>query len=1271
MALQRIKLCLSDLVQGGTACRNPQITWEGLGAVEFNCLDSNCNCAELQVPEDAVSKCFNIIVNCQQECDKCPTQVIKRCICDNNDQCGPCEVCIDGQCISRCPDKVCDETRNICVDCTDDNQCVDGKICNAGRCQCPPDKPFEDINGRCVKCQSNGDCPPCTECVDGNCIPKKCGSGECDPNTGDCVDCLSSGNCTKPNQCCKNNKCECCDGFIYNPNTDQCEEIGQCREDEGCPKCYICIDKECLPRVCPTGYTCVDDECKKICECGTGPCSKTEACIPYDGTICFCEKCEGGCDTNANCGYGCFCDDGTCKPNPCGVTTCADATDCSNGCGCNGGLCVPCNSFQCTECDQINGCTCLGNNCASDPCNKPCTNGADCGDGCGCVNGMCTSCSKLSCVGLDCAQALGCDCINNICADVKGCEGPCSITGDCGIGCTCYQGTCSPCVDFTCDDCDNHDGCGCRDGKCEGSGEDPCDLDADIILTKDDANCTLEGKLLLDQCCTCEPIDYIVEQLRISATEFTPTRYKYSIGLYKNGTKLSELPIENEDQYTGQYKLTVTWTNRPYGTVTKFVTVNAGTNPKDTLEFDLVTVPTGAQGQLAVVEISNELTFVNGCVYDKQELGNFPSFVNIGPGASLQERTGSITSSSCRNPIFTWYKSFGTSFLSSEIFRQVYVSPQSQGVYVDILNSSIPEFASNHYYQLEVDCSCAKVTKYTDACGTNPGKLIFCNPDEFTVTGNDCNRSINIAQTNTCEVNHRGEVTWQIFIKTNSVPVFTLFTSVVSVQQGSNYVFPQVNILSDSPVSEVRIRIQGDECEDCTREYVLAPNALCCTDQPTMTLALHCGTTGIRATVLDALSAPIANCSINMYTEESADNLLGTSITNAFGTASFPNLTIGETYWFKFANNGCDPLNCNEIQSIEMNCINCPTKSVTANYNPATQFLNIVLSSITIGNTYTYEVDGVLFTPNPSVLALSNGLHTATVTETFPDGSSCEYTGLFMIDNCGAVIIAVTQTWDDVTQVLEITLISGGTPNYTVSFAGQTFNNITSAGISISTVGLADGGYPLVITDSNGCSSTTNVVIDNCSNFEGNAVVDCNLELITVIFNNGSAPYQYQLQDGGGNTVASGVTNSNSVSVSMDPLAISGNYTLTVQDSQGCQDVDVFPVECLCVPAPYVDITRVFSDAGFDPNEWAITVTLGNFANITFPISITLYEELCENTPTTPFVVIDEVHAAPNGSGEVIMNTFVVTIPPDPSTVSLVITDANGCTVCRNVSLIA
>jgi hypothetical protein len=1286
MSIERYQICLDSLLQGGTTCKNPTIRWEGIGDVEISCPDNNCNCVEIQVPTDAETKCFSVYVDCE-DCDKCPPKVITKCLCSNNDNCGPCEVCIDGWCVSRCPDKVCDETRNICVDCKGDTDCPGDKICNAGKCVCPPNLPYDD-NGRCVKCFNKGDCPPCTECVDGNCIPKNCGTGICDPVTGDCAECKSSGDCTGVNQCCINGKCQCCSGFTYNPQTGQCVPNPNCTSDDKCPDCYICVDGECLPRICPTGYICINDRCEKTCECGSGPCSKTEACIQHNSTTCFCKECSGSCNNSGDCGFGCFCDNGQCKPNPCNATSCSSSIDCGQGCGCFNNQCIPCSSFDCTtnnSCNEIDGCKCQGNNCTDDPCSDtPCTNGADCGPGCGCLNGVCTSCEKLSCLGLTCANTLGCECIGPNCRDITKCSGGCFIASDCGPGCTCYGGECVPCEDFPCDDCER-DGCECSNGKCQGdpNGND-CNENATITLTKNDSNCTLTGTAIFDQCCTCQDLEYIVEHKYIPAvawpgpgplpngSQFDQYRFSYvqvTISLYQNGIKLSELPVENSDKYVGQFRLKINMTNK--APIIKVVNVDHNYSTPDTIVFEKIQLPAFANGYVASVEIPNQLTFMNQCIYEgKLLMESFSPFITI----IVEDK---LKSDSCRSPIFTWYRNNFPGFSEEHVISRKYVPLKAIPNNINLYEETIehPLVVGGEYYKLEVDCACGDKSKMYGTCQV-PSMLYFCRPTTITPTFSLCNKRITFpTNVTSCQANKN--VVWELLVKTVAVPAYnsnpiTVFplTQPVNVNPLTKtfVVIPAGTTLNfDSPVTSILWRIKNDPCEDCHYEVEISPSTQCCSDAPTMTVTPSCANNGIQVFVESALSAPIANCTVCIYTNSTTQLPTVCSVTDQNGIALFSNLGNG-TYWVDFQHGltSCDPYDCVERYEMNLNCLNCPSKSVTANYNSLNQILTINLSSIDLANTYNYFVNGTAFT-NGSVIALSNGFHELKVIETYPGGESCEYINpAFVVNNCTSTVIVTNYFWDGPTDELQVISIAGGIAPYSVTFDGVTYNGVGIGGINISTIGVSNGIKMLTITDSNGCSSQYNVNIDRCAEFEGNAVYGCLNLAIDLTFNNGVAPYTYEVKNSSNIVITSGITmNSNENYIHPSPLP-NGVYTLFVMDANGCIDDDPFEISCVCNPSPTFDIRGVSLFPG-SPGEYLVEVTIQSLTNLTAPLTVDVYSGSgCTLALDTPYqqIIPDPVPTYP------IIGQFDFVQAADGTTASIKITDTYGCTVCRNLSII-
>lgn len=433
MAFRTIILNLKEALQGMEKCSNPDIKLLGYSNVDIKCIDEDKHIYTLQVPEDKLEadSCLTFSVDCD-ECDNCPPQLVEKCLCDNIDDCGPCEECKDGFCVGKCSgDQICDEANNICVECKDKDDCPCNQICSAGKCVCPPEAPNELADGCCGSCKDNNDCPACTECVGDKCIPVDCGDGVCDPSQNKCVDCLKSGDCKGENRCCVNKKCVCCEGFTYNPVTDKCEPDAECESDDDCPVCQICTEDGCVPRVCPDGYVCVNDECKKICNCDNPSCPRSEGCVPLNADTCYCTSCEGSCSENGECAKGCYCnpDTGMCEANPC-QGSCDDAGDCAGSsqgiaCGCHLGQCYPCASLPCdgpnAACESALGCACTDSgNCVGSNCGNSCDNYSDCAPGCACVDGLCISCSQLDCETEECADHPSCRCAGDTCVG-----GPC------------------------------------------------------------------------------------------------------------------------------------------------------------------------------------------------------------------------------------------------------------------------------------------------------------------------------------------------------------------------------------------------------------------------------------------------------------------------------------------------------------------------------------------------------------------------------------------------------------------------------------------------------------------------------------------------------------------------------------------------------------------------------------------------------------------------------------------------------------------------------
>ena len=737
----------------GAACKSYTVEFEK----PTECANIRCEYSNGKIlveKSTTCTECITAIVQCND--DKCLTcsepEKIVICPCTTDADCAACSECKDGYCVSTCVGEQFCSDEDICVDCDDDVPCPQNQVCVSGDCQCPPNKPYKNDKGICVSCDEDHPCPPCTYCTPEGCKPIVCPEGVCNPVTGQCVECNGTGDCEGDNECCVDNKCDCCTGFVRDYATGLCIPQG-CTTDTECPDCYICYQGQCIPRECPEGYICVDGDCKEECNCEDATCGVSKACVAASANKCYCKECEGSCLSGSDCGDGCTCQNGQCVPNPC---------------------------------------------------KGSCTNGTDCGPGCGCLDGECVPCADASCSTDDCTDILGCGCLGNGCGDVGGCSGGCSSSYDCGPGCTCFEGECVACANFSCDtnECVSQPGCACLDGTCGDDGDDDACADT-FTLVKDNENCDLTATLVKEEGCSCPKltIDNKLSNVSFKLPSGAQQDYLLDIlvelrkGEVSSVAAINTIPLlgdtnneniaDNEKPTSGVVEINVTTTYREVNenglfvgfTTGPVVQYSASMVNKDSHTFTGVVVQSiGKQVSdlLFVHKVdvtirqATNFTFPNGCIYSAPKIINeFTISKNddldlIMAGNSIKKLKFAgfvtITSSSTRHPMFIWYRSSDGTYSSDEIIRKIYV-PANGGQYVDTLFglAEIPdgkyplvtpegELWSNRYFSIKNDCACIK-----DA---DAGKLVFCNPTELFYELDLCNRELTLLEPfEPCDVN--------------------------------------------------------------------------------------------------------------------------------------------------------------------------------------------------------------------------------------------------------------------------------------------------------------------------------------------------------------------------------------------------------------------------------------------------------------------------------------------------------------------------------------
>lgn len=1125
--IQKKKFCLKNILKGGLPCPNAKITWI---VPHSDCLTTPCDsctdeCIEITLLGDCDINCVHVRIECP-DCDSCPPETHKICFCNTDGDCEVCETCSDaGVCVEKC--EHCDPITGECGECSDNTDCPGDLECIQGKCQCPPGTTQDGTI--CRECSEDGECGPCKVCTEnGKCVPKDCGSGVCDPETGECVGCINSGQCG-PNEVCVDGECECAPGYVYDP-IEGCIPAPPCETDGDCGPCKKCTEDGCVPRECPDGYVCYNDDCVKLCNCDEPDCDKANhGCQRISSDLCACLPCEDG---------------GDCDEIPC-----EDGTDCPDGYGCKGGVCVPCDSLDCStgECDDVLGCECLGTRCvdADNKCNGTCSGPEDCGEGCGCYHGKCISCDNFDCE--DCASVPGCACNEN--------------TGRC-----------------------EDDGLDCSDTFEINKRDDNCAIEG-ILVT--DKGCQCDRLSMGVKVQSVSPsnqfirgINFLVELRKGDADEE---------GIL-NIPLLSQTGIANELPLSGNLQVRVVEKKRSSSYTTPVAedvvfsqifslagidTLETGMlnfNPPGFTKQDPVTGETVTVGEVEVEFILKRktLNFENSCSYSEEDSvvryritadgGNgFIKYSQISGGTSTFRKHEVLESASNRNPIFSWYKS--TTQGNETKFRSAYATEESPGYFRDGWISVAEGVEIGKFYRLESDCACDESVFYTCPNSGAISKLRYCNPNDLTqrlvYTLSDCNKTINFnAASNTfnvCQSNSIGGQVYELHLNGQKVKEFTAANGQI--------VFSGSHIISTS-ITEIAIKLKDHVCDDCYEPVELTPAEL-----TVESVEYDCDS--------DALSFSISGGSGNYsLTIDGEPTLINTQIS----------LDTGEhTLIFTDNNTGCTveqsvQVNCcGDFQVVAKNTTYCSGSDIDISFeilNGSAPFsYSISNESGVVKEALTNDTD-----VETTIPAQPAGVHTVKVT----DDKGCETTATFSVSSSNTPVISIdnVEYCSGVTEKQFSAMLSGGTSfNYEIK-QGSTVvrSGVTSGQISETLSITGNTTYTLVVENQSGCISETefNLVAISCPNpvIEMNTSDICQGKSLSItgLVTGGTPPYQWSVSHSG-TTIGSNTGSNILVETGTSYTASDGTqqFTIDVSDSNNVTtsqniNIEVLPLtDDICV----------------------------------------------------------------------------------------------------------
>ncbi len=485
----------------------------------------------------------------------------------------------------------------------------------------------------------------------------------------------------------------------------------------------------------------------------------------------------------------------------------------------------------------------------------------------------------------------------------------------------------------------------------------------------------------------------------------------------------------------------------------------------------------------------------------------------------------------------------------------------------------------------------------------------------------------------------------------------------------------------------------------------------------TVTATDDVGCTGQASVLLDINTLPTINLSASPNpvcsgeTSNITTTLTGGSVPfmfswdNGLGNAQNPtvNPLVTTTYTLTVTDNN----GCTSQESITLNVNDSPTVTATATPAAICPGQTTNLSATGSGGTagYFYQWDngigpGANHTVSPSA--------TTTYNVTITDAAGCTSTDQVTVTVYDEPVISLTAFPNPIC-ALEISDLNasatGGTPAYTF-----TWDNGLGAGDHHVITPAANTTYTATVTDANGCQDQESILVQVTElpvvTAEGvpNPICEGETVILNAIGNQGTSPYSYTWNQG------LGVGSTHSLQPTMTTT-----YSVTISDANGCtteDDVtvtvwDLPTVTASASPNPICpgDATDLSATAGgtippytffwdnglglganhngitpASTTNYSVLVSDGHGCTVNQSVTVTVTDMPPANPTASPNPVCsgETVNLSVNGSGGTAPYTYTwdnglgagqnqSDNPSSPTTYSVTITDATGCTTSGSV----